>query len=151
MRGVASMSGQFAYNLDGKVGRGQSNDPVDVQLVQFGFYCRSMDRGVDDSASQRAIYAAVKPGTHFAGGPNDPLCIAISTLQQSRGGTQDGIVSPLPADLATRYGGKHFRTLAYLLPCIVVVTQDYWPRIDKHPVCPAQLSAAVKKACTLFR
>jgi hypothetical protein len=146
VRAIASTRGQFGLNLDGNVGKGQSNKLEDVQLVQFGFYCLSKDSGASKTPEQQAIYASVKLGSAFSGTPTDPLCIAIATHQRAKGGTQDGVVSVLPNGFTT-YGSGHYRTFAYLLASIYVVTSDTWPRIDKHPACPAALRAVIKDKC----
>lgn len=148
VKGVASADGRFAFNLDKNVGPGQTNVLEDVQLVQFCFYCLSKDTTATMTPAQRQIYAAVRPGSPFTGLATDPLCVAIRALQQAKGGTQDGIVSALPANIGTSYGrGKHYRMLSYLLASAYMVASENWPRIDKHPVCPSALRAKVKDGC----
>ena len=148
VKGIASADGRFAFNLDGHVGPGQKNVLEDVQLVQFCFYCLSKDSTATMTPAQRQVYAAVRPGNAFSGLASDPLSIAIRTLQGAKGGTQDGIVSALPANSTTSYdGGRYYRMLSFLLSSAYMITSETWPRMDKHPVCPQALRKKIKDGC----
>lgn len=137
----------FYLNLDANVGVNSPNRPDDVQLVQFGFYAMAV-RNKDLPASERAAYVKVIPGAAYTGAPNDPLTIAIRTHQAARGGTQDGHVSVMNANL-TYIDGHASRSfqLAPLVNSIRFVTAGDYPRIDRHPMCPSLLKAAVLSAC----
>ncbi len=143
-----TINGEFFFNLDSNVGPGQRNAMDDFQLVQLGFYFRARDPGGKSlSEAERAVYNAVKPTSDYTGQPNHPLTIAIATYQRARGGTQDGIVSVLPAHNPVSYGKNHHRIIALLQASIRLATREYWPRIDKHPVCPYNLKTAVWRIC----
>jgi hypothetical protein len=139
------------WNLSSNVGLKSPNNPDDVQLVQFGFFCMGLPTSKISDPQFRGIYAAVVPGSRFAAIENDPLQIAIRTLERSRGGAQDGHISPAPQQ-GFSYGDKTGRH-AFLIGTIMnnafdAVGAAVWPRLDKHPRCPPLVAAHVRAAST---
>jgi len=136
----------YYFNLDANVGTNSPNKPDDVQLVQFGYLAMSV--AADVSPAEKPIYAKVVPGAAYSGGLSDPLTIAIKTHQAARGGTQDGHVSVMTGNLSYGDGtGSHTFQLTGLVNHIRDFTKGNYPRLDKHPKCPAALKAAVLRIC----
>jgi hypothetical protein len=139
--------GKFFLNLSANVGRGQANNPEDVQIVQFGYYCITRDHNALMTPQGRAIFSAVQPGAPFRDVPEDPLSQAIVAHQQYKGGTQDGYISVIP-NAQMQYGtgdAKNYRMWAYLLGSIHHVNKDTFPRLDRHPNCPPLVRAAMHR------
>lgn len=145
---VVTNGSRIAFNLSNAVGPRQPNGQLDVQLVQFGFYCLSRTSREARPILKQAA-AQVRVGLGYTGLPNDPLSIAIREHQAQFGKTRDGIVSPLPPGLSMSYGGGVYRTFAYLLANISDEMGDNWPMLHRHPQCPPQVRSFVKDACTL--
>lgn len=142
-----------AWNTDTRVGLRSPNKPEDVHLVQFGFFCMGQPASKITDPQNRAIYAAVKLETLCTGQETDPLVIAIRTMEKSRGGTQDGFVSNIPGSTGVYVdagGGRHANILLMLLNNMFdAVGGANWPRLDKHPRCPALVKTRIVEACTL--
>jgi hypothetical protein len=141
-----------AWNTDAHVGLRSPNKLEDVHLVQFGFFCMGLLTSKIRDPQNRAIYAAVKLETPCTGQENDPLVIAIRTMEKSRGGTQDGFVSniPGPTGVYADAAGLHANILLTLLNNIFdAVGGANWPRLDKHQKCPTLVKTRIVEACTL--
>jgi hypothetical protein len=137
---------RFFWNLSANVGTKSPNKADDVQLVQLGYVCASYDTFY--SAALRATFAAVIPGAPYSGQENDPLTRAIRAHEQQRGGAQDGHVSVLTSLTNASYdGGAHTFLIVSLNFQLRTQMPGNFPRLDKHPKCPAQLRAAVFSAC----
>ena len=140
---VISASNTFFWNLSANVGVGSSNNPDDVELVQLGYLCMSSETRFD--AALRAVYARVVPGAPYSGAESDPLTIAIRAHEKDRGGTQDGHVSVVRNLSSLRYDDRHSWMLIPLNNQIRRVLVGQFPRLDKHPRCPARLRGIVAK------
>ena len=140
---------RFYWNIDANVGAGSPNRNDDVQLVQLAYAI--MAARPDTPASDRAVYALVKPGFPCTGLEADPLVRAIRAHQARRGGTQDGHVSVIPASSGLYPYGTG--VVGFMLIALVNNIFDdmptNFPRLDKHKACPAALRVSVVKACTL--
>jgi hypothetical protein len=132
------------WNIDKHVGAGAPNDLIDVQLVQFGYLMMSRNPRLVKTPEDMALFNAVKLGAPCTGREDDPLVRLIRHAQKKRGGTQDGVVSPIKS-ASGDYGNK-----AYILTTLNSHTQclmpDAYPRIDQHKDCPPLLKAAVQKS-----
>lgn len=136
----------FIWNIDSNVGLRSPNKKVDVELVQFGYFCFSLNP--TNTPELNRIYAAVTPGAVYSGAADDPLTLAIIAHEKERGGAQDNHVSPIHGT-SDRYkfkDGPHSFMLAALVNNMRDVMKSDFPRIDKHPKCPAQLKNSVKAA-----
>jgi hypothetical protein len=135
----------FFWNLTAAVGLKSPNLRADVDLVQFGYFAMSQAKISGDAAFGRLI-ATVVPGAPYSGEPSDPLTLSILAHQKTRGGTQDGHVSPI-----------HGTSINYKAPdrphtFMIVVLVDFmrelvgadFPRIDKHAKCPIELKKVVR-------
>ena len=130
-------------NIDGNVGPRSPNKPEDVQLVQLGYASMLLSPQSQRFLSQaeRQAFANVKPGAPYSGAPDDPLTLSITAHEASRGGQQDGHVSC--ARGLSYDGGKHsFVVLALNNAIRDMMVRDF-PRLDKHPQCPAALRVRV--------
>ena len=133
---------KFYWNVEAHVGPGCRNNVEDVQLVQLAYACGVLNAAV--SYAESRIYRTVTPGAPYTGATNDPLTIAIKIHQKSRGGTQDGKVSPMGQ--SGNYG-QHSWMLIPLNDWIRnEITNGQWPRIDHHPKCTAVLRNAVHRS-----
>ena len=141
------------WNLTVQVGLASPNNPDDVQLVQFGFFCMGPPTSRISDPQNRIVYARVVPGSPFTPGPNEPLSLAISTLEFGHGVTQrDRRINPFPPTGYTYQdrSGRHPFMIGYLLNSMYdSVGPDNWPRLDRHPNCPPLVAAAVRNASTL--
>ncbi len=124
------------------MGPGCPNKTEDVQLVQLGYACKAVTTRSDATPAEKAFYAKVVPGAVYAGKADDPLTVAIQVHQKARGGTQDGKISPIQNSVGM-YDGQHIWLIMALNNSIIDVIKAGWPRLDKHPKCPAALKAAV--------
>jgi hypothetical protein len=144
------MGPQFTWNIETNVGPGCPNKIEDVQLVQLGYLCKANNPKIPATPEEKAIYGAVVPGSAYSGSPSDPLTIAIKYHQKLRGGTQDGHVSSIKN---TTNGGYYSGNIAWMLLAltnnIADALGDHWPRLDKHPQCPAALKAASLRVLTV--
>jgi hypothetical protein len=134
----------FFFNLTANVGVNSPNKSEDVQLVQFGYLALAQNRLSSVPAELITAASAVVPGAPYSGGPNDPLTLAIKTDERTRGGTQDGHISVIHGNVS--YDGSHIFLLARLVNNISLFAETVFPRIDKHPRCPPQLAAAVRRS-----
>jgi len=139
------------WNIDANVGARSSNGPVDVQLVQFGFFCMALPSAKHKDVQLKPIFANVRTGVPCTGKEDDPLVIAIRALEKSRGGPQDGFVSKLNTDtgIYTEAQKAHQHLLIILLLNIFDTVSDNWPRLDKHPQCPQALKAHIVSVCKI--
>ncbi|MEO2091651.1 MAG: hypothetical protein ABGY75_19520 [Gemmataceae bacterium] len=144
MKVFVSSTGRFFFNLSANVGVNSPNKKDDVELVQFAYFAMSKVPGT--SPALRPVFAAVKPGAAYSGAANDPLTQAIIAHQRDRGGTQDGHVSVInnPAVQYSAADGPHVFMLVRLVNNIFDFMPDDYPRLDKHPSCPAELKRAVR-------
>ena len=135
---------RFWWNVDAHVGPGCPNKTEDVQLAQLGYASKAIDPRDESPPELKALFAQVVPGAVYTGGANDPLTLAIKAHQKRRGGTQDGKISPIQSS-AGMYDGKHIWMIMALNNGILDIIKANWPRLDKHPKCPAALRAAVSR------
>ena len=144
MKILVANSKRFFFNLDGNVGVNSPNKKDDVELVQFGYFAMAKVPGT--SPALRTVFAAVKPGATYTGAANDPLTQAILAHQKDRGGTQDGHISVInnPAVVYSASDGPHVFMLVRLVNNIFDFMPNDFPRLDKHPNCPAELKRAVR-------
>ena len=142
---VPATANRFLWNIDGNVGVSSPNKKEDVELVQFGYF--AMSQVLKSNAKVKAIAAAVVPGAGYSGAANDPLTLAILAHQQARGGTQDKHVSPVHGAVESYNApdGPHTFMLTALMNNMSVLMPDDFPRIDKHPRCPAELKKVIRK------
>ena len=131
----------FFWNIDANVGPGCPNKIEDVHLVQLAYASAAMNPAL--APAERAVYAQVVVGAPYMGGANDPLTIAIRTHQKSRGGTQDGHVSPIGP--SGSYGPMSYMLIPLNNNIRNSVSNPCWPRIDQHPKCSPILKEAVKR------
>ena len=139
----------FSWNIEANVGLKSPNKKTDVELVQFGYFAFSVDP--EASPKLKPFAAKVIPGATYAGAPGDPLTVAIIEQQKFRGGTQDGHVSPMhgKTQFYNAGDGPHSFMLTVLINNMRTLMGSDFPRIDKHPRCPAGLRASIK-ACFEF-
>ncbi|GGC39877.1 hypothetical protein GCM10011371_29040 [Novosphingobium marinum] len=134
------------FNTSGNVGTGQKNDPLDVLLVQYGYFCMAKNPSPQIPPDARAIYAQVKPDAPYGGRPDEPLSRAIVTHQKVRGTVQDGHVSRMRGGIGY-YGDRGregFRLLA-LSNNMYDMNKEVWPRLDKSTTCPPRLGQAIRE------
>ena len=141
------------WNLTNHVGVGSPNNPDDVQLVQFGFFCMGLPTSRIHGTQFRPVYARVVLGSTYTTDPNDPLTLAIGTLEFNHGvGVRNRQINPFPQGRYTYQdrSGPHPYMLGYLMNCIYdAVGQASWPRLDRHANCPPLVAVAVRNATTL--
>ena len=74
----------------------------------------------------------------YTAGPNEPLSLAILTLESGHGVTQrDRRINPFPPTGYTYQdrSGRHPYMIGYLLNSMHdAVGPDNWPRLDRHPI-----------------
>lgn len=135
---------RFFWNLSANVGVKSPNNTDDVQLVQLGYACAALSSQF--SAATRAICATVVPGAPYTGQETDPLTRAIRAHEKERGGAQDGHVSVLQNLTNPSYDGVHVFIIVALNTQMRRQLVGNFPRLDKHPKCPALLRALTNKA-----
>lgn len=134
---------RFLFNIDANVGLRSPNKPIDVQLVQFGYYC--LARNPVSQVPFKDVAIKIKPGSTYKGDPDDPLTQTILADQRFRGGIQDGHVSAMrPGTDSYNSSERHGFILAFLNNNMRDIMKGMFPRIDKHADCPAELAAAVR-------
>jgi hypothetical protein len=133
---------RFLFNIGANVGPGCPNDQADVQFVQLGYYAMVRDPKNSSAltAAERSALGKVVPGAFYSGAAQDPLTLAIIAHEKSRGGAQDGHVSPVRG--GGQYGQQVFIVVKLNLSLIDTMSGDY-PRLDKHPKCPGVLRGNV--------
>jgi hypothetical protein len=134
---------RFYFNLSSNVGPASPNRLEDVQLVQFGYFALSQNRAPDNPPELIAAASNVVVGAPYMGAQNDPLTIAIRAHERARGGPQDGHVSVIRGDF--QYDAAHTFLVIRLVNNIRVLVGIDFPRIDRHPKCPPQLGASVRR------
>lgn len=140
---------QVFFNISGNVGIKSPNDPIDVELVQLGYYCAAINPANSAPPDVKAIYKLVRPGEAYAGSPTDPLTRAIEADQRFRQVKYDGHVSRMHGGV--RYSGPRGKEpfiLSSLGNNIFDIMSAVYPRIDLDSRCPAKLAAHIKN---LFR
>ena len=142
------INGKFYWNIDAHVGPGRANRTDDVQLVQLGYFCMAQGLKAPLAPEEREAYGAVVPGAPYTGSPSDPLSNAIRVHEKFRGGTQDGVVSPIQNSTG-RYSSKAW----IMIPLDNNVADslgDDWPHLNRHPQCPNALAETVVRVLTPF-
>ena len=86
---------RFYWNLDYRVGPGGANKIDDVQLVQLAYVCLSDSKSPDVPADLKALASKIDPRDSYSGRPDENLTTLIRLHQKYRGGTQDGVISPI--------------------------------------------------------
>jgi hypothetical protein len=139
------LNGQFGpkvfINLSANVGPQSPNKPDDVQFVQLGYLSMSQSPLLRGRLSQaeREAFGKIKPGAFYSGASDDPLTVAIRAHEAGRGGTQDGHVS---VATGSTYDGTHSFIIVPLNNAIRDMMVRDFPRVDKHPQCPAALKVS---------
>jgi hypothetical protein len=138
---------KILWNVGAKVGLASPNKAADVQLVQFAYRLMLVNlSGIP--ADLKAGIAKIQLGAICTGRADDPLVQTIVIHQKGRGGTQDGLVSVFNSTgLYVDSSGPHVHMLIILNNNIRDQMPDDYPRLDKHPLCPAGLKAEVIKVC----
>jgi len=134
---------KFFWNVDANVGAASPNNTDDVQLVQFGYFFKANAAATPPEI--RPILAQVKVGIPCTGLEDDPLVKAIRAHQRTRAGTQDGHVSVIKTSNGVYFdatGGHAFMLISIVNNLFDAMPADF-PRIDKHPQCPAALKATI--------
>jgi hypothetical protein len=125
------------------VGANAPNKSTDVQLVQLGYRAllKSPVNAGRLTAAETDAYSKIKLGATCSGREDDPLVRAIRAHEESRGGTQDGVVSPISQGhiVYTDATGPHALIIVALNNSLKDVLGDTYPHIDQHPECPAEL------------
>jgi len=147
---VVGRNQHIFWNLTAHVGLRCPNQVDDVQL---GYAIAAEGKSFNPffDTDFRTICKNVIPGAPYQGTAGDPLTIAIEAHQKKLQIRADGHVSVLPPTGAGMYlqrGERHVFLLVTLVNVIKELTPDFFPRIDKHPKCPAELKSAVRKCCT---
>jgi hypothetical protein len=136
---------KFFWNIDAKVGVKAPNKSIDVQLVQLGYRAilKSPVNAGKLTAAEVDAYSKIKPGALCTGREDDPLVQAIRAHESSRGGTQDGVVTPLSQGhvVYTDAGVTRGLILVALNNSLKDVLGDTYPHIEKHAECPNDLKA----------
>lgn len=132
------------WNIERHVGANAPNDPVDVQLVQFGYLMMGRNPRLAKTPEDLALFNAVKVGAPCTGREDDPLVRLIRHAQKKRGGTQDGVVSPIKSANG-EYNGKAY-ILTTLNSHVQCMMPDTYPRLDQHKECPPLLRNAVQSS-----
>lgn len=138
---------QVFFNISKNVGIASPNDQIDVELVQFGYFCAAINPANPAPAEAKAIWKLVKPGERYTGTQTDPLSKAIEADQIRRGAQRDGHVSRMKNSLryAAKTGGTEPFLLVGLCNNISDVLVNVYPRIDLDPRCPVNLAAHIKQ------
>jgi len=138
----------FLYNIDAHVGTGRQNQLDDVEFVRLGYYSLLRNpRAGAIAAEVRAALTLLKPSGEFGA----DLDAVIRAHQRSRGGTQDGVVSPMPAGTAWkgRYDSMHTWIVEVLQANLHDLAGDKYPRIDTLEGCGSTLKARIKQIFTI--
>lgn len=141
-------------NLTAHVGPGRANNDDDVQLVQLGYFSMLQNPDTELAAEEREIYLQITPGDAYKGGLNEPLTKAIKIHQSRRGGTQDGVVSPIKSTdgfYPDSSGGAKTYMLAALVNNIFDVHPGIYPRLDLSGNCPPALKASIIRLTSLAK
>ena len=136
------------WNISANVGLASPNRADDVQLVQFGYYATLINPKSGINAEQREAYGKIVLGQPCNGSASDPLVAAIQAHQKTRGGAQDGHVSPIMGG-SSYDGGKHTFIMIALNNNMSDVMPDTFPRVDRHSKCPALVAAFIQASCKL--
>lgn len=138
---------QIFFNISANVGVACPNDPLDVELVQLGYFCAAINPINTSPPDVKAIWSQVKPGARFTGLANDPLSQAIAAHERNRGIKQDGHVSRMHGGLQYNNGprGAEPFLLAALCNNIADVLVNVYPRIDLDKRCPGNLAVHIKR------
>ena len=141
MVAIATLAGQFFWNLTQPVGRGQPNSLDDVEFVRFGY------------VMMRASPAFGGPPPNMveplrlmrrSGSFDSDLDTVIRSHQAVKEIPQDGKGSVAHATAANhgRFDGKH----RWIVVTLNVVAREFnfYPRIDLHPESGLEVSRAVR-------
>lgn len=139
-----SGNGHFLWNLSNDVGPNCANNQDDVELVRFGIFCLGTNPTFQGDINIKARCAMVP----LLGGFDQNLADLIKLLQQARGGTQDGKVSPMK-DGDGFYDGSHKWMIFNFNIHMFQVVGALWPRIDLHHATSARLTEVIKTVFTL--
>jgi hypothetical protein len=137
----------FRWNLSSNVGPGQQNALDDVELVRFGYICMKQNAKFPAPPSLQTALLNMLPFGPFG----QDLADVISVHQQLRGGTQDGIVSVAKVSGASKSELYDRRTTWIILALnnnMLDITDDIYPRIDKHLQSGPTVSLKVKQILT---
>lgn len=138
---------QVFFNISKSVGVGCTNDAIDVELVQLGYYCAAINPVNPAPAATKAIWQQVRPGDRYTGALNDPLTKSIEADEIRRGIKPDGHVSRMHGGLRYAAGARGTEPFLLVGLCnnISDVLQQVYPRIDLDSRCPGNLAAHIKK------
>lgn len=145
---VEAQGKYFRWNLSAAVGTGQPNLLDDVELVRFGYICWKQNVKYAADPELQTLLNELRPMGVF----DDDLARVIVMHQRIRGGTQDGKVSPANISFTShnreRYDGTNTWMIIALDNNMRDMTDDYYPRIDKHLQSGPALSLVVKGILT---
>lgn len=136
---------QIFFNISEAVGVASPNEPIDVALVQLGYFCAAINPMNTAPLDVKAIYKLVKPGASYSGSPSDPLSRAIEAQERSRGIASDGHISRMAGLRYNNGRGSEGYLLAALCNNIADVMAHVYPRIDLDNRCPGNLAFHVKR------
>lgn len=131
------------FNINAHVGVGQRNLLDDVEFSRMAYTAIGRDSLFKIDDALRATIASLNPIGPF--GPD--LDAVIKAHERSRGGAQDGRVSPLPentAALGGHYDRKHGWIVMALNTALRDVYEQQFPRLDLVPGCGASLVQAMR-------
>jgi hypothetical protein len=142
------------YDVDGPVGRGGSNFPTDVMLVQFVFSAIVLDPSWNTApVFSNNFMLASGPGAIFPiNGVHQPaLNDWIASFQaQVNSSTSfgpvatDGRVDPAETGWFRRHRAPHRRTLHVMNHILFIANQTRFERMDSDPRMPSGLQAALR-------
>jgi hypothetical protein len=145
---AGSKGPRFLFNIGANVGPRCPNRQDDVEFVQLGYFAMVRDPNNKSrlNATERLAFSKIVPGAAYSGAPQDPLTLAISAHEASRGGAQDGHVSV--ARSPGTYDSKHAFIVVALNLSLLDTLKGEYPRLDKHPKCPGILRSSILRILT---
>lgn len=134
------------WNLSADVGVGKPNHADDVEFVRFGYFLMKTNPTSQPFLTQQERSALAK--LRVSGGFGDDLALCIREHEVSRGGTQDGFVSPMKNVQVTQgsYDPKH-RWIVHVLNVKMIQMTSTFPRIDLHELSGPSITESVAKIC----
>lgn len=134
--------GNLFFNVSARVGKGQLNDVIDVQLVQFFLKQIGEQNGLRNDPEALAICRAVNP----TGTVDDATVAAITAFQQHRrrkhpNTVADGIISPARGGTGGLYAEGTPWAILPMNTAIRTAFPELWPRLQDIPGCPTLVAA----------
>jgi hypothetical protein len=142
------------YDLDGSVGRGGSNSPPDVMLVQFFLSAMALDSGWNTASffSNNFVLASGPGPIYPINGMYQPaLADWIASFQDQANRDSafgplivDGRVDPAETGWFRRHHPPHRRTIQVMNHILFISNRTRFERLDSDPWAPAALQAALR-------